>query len=145
MHITISTAAPGSERDIDVDVERGHGGVDLGALAAAAGLAVEPGAADAVVDGQRVSLSTSVDGVRWHRGARVELAGAGTNSDPPAPNADVELAVLSGTSAGRRLPLAAGVHVLGRSARADVVLDDDTVSGLHARLRVGSDGAWSIA
>lgn len=41
----------------------------------------------------------------------------------------------------RRLPLRAGVNVLGRDETADVPIDDVTVSRRHAAIEIGKDGA----
>ena len=50
------------------------------------------------------------------------------------------LVVLDGPAAGRRWPLAAGRHRLGRGLDADVVLGDPTVSRRHALVTVGAEG-----
>lgn len=48
----------------------------------------------------------------------------------------VELVVVGGPNAGRRIPLVDGAHVLGRAGQADIELDDGSVSREHARLEV---------
>jgi DNA segregation ATPase FtsK/SpoIIIE, S-DNA-T family len=68
-----------------------------------------------------------------------ERDGAGCNA-PPAPAA-LELAVVGGSSSGRRFPLPPGEHVLGRHPGCDVVLDDPALSSRHLRLTVGRDAS----
>ncbi|MFN8037436.1 MAG: FtsK/SpoIIIE domain-containing protein [Acidimicrobiia bacterium] len=47
-----------------------------------------------------------------------------------------ELAVVSGPDCGRTFPLTSGEHVIGRSARASIVLSDPAVSRRHCMLAV---------
>lgn len=61
-------------------------------------------------------------------------------SDGAAPPAGPHLLVLTGPAAGEWLALGPE-QTLGRSRRADLRLADPEVSSLHARLRLGPDGA----
>ncbi len=55
--------------------------------------------------------------------------------EPAAPGAGRHLVVVCGPDAGRHVPLPAGGGLtVGRSARADVHLDDALLSGLHCRI-----------
>lgn len=57
--------------------------------------------------------------------------------------AEGELTVVRGPDAGLRRSLSAGEIVLGRDpARADIVINDPVVSGVHARLRVSAEGVF---
>jgi hypothetical protein len=46
---------------------------------------------------------------------------------------------------GRRLVIAPGGAVVGRSRECDVVLDDSNVSRRHAEIRPGAGGQWTVA
>lgn len=52
---------------------------------------------------------------------------------------DIELAIMGGPEAGRRIPLMEGTYVVGRDAAAQIVLADPTLSGRHLRVVVGAD------
>jgi S-DNA-T family DNA segregation ATPase FtsK/SpoIIIE len=56
----------------------------------------------------------------------------------------LELAVIGGLSAGGSLPLQRGELSIGRAEGCDVVLHDDLVSRLHAKIVVADDGTISI-
>jgi len=55
------------------------------------------------------------------------------------------LIVLSGRAVGQMFKLTQGEHVLGRSADADIRLDDEGVSRLHAKMRRRSDGTVEVS
>ncbi len=55
-------------------------------------------------------------------------------------HAPLELAVVGGPLSGRTWPLSEGEVTLGRSAQADIRLDDTSVSRIHCRLTVDGDG-----
>ncbi|OFE18023.1 hypothetical protein BA895_12800 [Humibacillus sp. DSM 29435] len=59
---------------------------------------------------------------------------------PSRPVGLLELHVVGGPGAGRRVPLSRGEHVLGRAPHCAVRLDDAGVSRAHATLTVGDDG-----
>jgi len=66
-------------------------------------------------------------------------------SRPPKPRrgAARELVVTSGTRQGTRIELGAAPVTIGRAAENTLVLDDDYVSGRHARL-YPHEGAWVV-
>ncbi len=55
------------------------------------------------------------------------------------------LIVLSGRAVGKMYKLAPGDHVLGRSTDAEIRLDDEGVSRLHAKMRRRSDGTVEVS
>ncbi|MCA9705138.1 MAG: GGDEF domain-containing protein [Myxococcales bacterium] len=55
------------------------------------------------------------------------------------------LIVLSGRAVGKMYKLAPGEHTLGRSSDADIRLDDEGVSRLHAKMRRRSDGTVEVS
>ncbi|MGZ4591171.1 MAG: FHA domain-containing protein FhaB/FipA [Actinomycetes bacterium] len=76
------------------------------------------------------------------------LAGAARDprpSRPPKPKrgAARELVVTAGTGQGTRIELGASPVTIGRAAENTLVLDDDYVSGRHARL-FPHEGAWVV-
>jgi S-DNA-T family DNA segregation ATPase FtsK/SpoIIIE len=80
--------------------------------------------------------------VGLRHGDRLLLAAdrSSSRSEAAVEDARLELAVVGGPSSGRRFPLAAGEHVLGREPGCDIVLDDPALSSRHVRLSVGADG-----
>lgn len=65
-------------------------------------------------------------------------------SRPAAPTgqaAVVDLRIVSGPDAGRRVALPYGDHLIGRSPDADIPLSDRTASRRHATLRVSPTGS----
>lgn len=59
---------------------------------------------------------------------------------PGRPVGLLELHVVGGPGAGRRIPLGRGEHVLGRAPHCAIRLDDSGVSRAHATLTVDDDG-----
>src|SRR6185312_3879596 len=56
----------------------------------------------------------------------------------------LELRVVGGPEAGRRIPLGRGTHVIGRGSDVPVRLDDPDLSRRHAVIDVGS-GSITVA
>lgn len=110
-----------------------------------AGHAVAPGGRRLLRPGERASLHgaglelpperAAASGTRVVAAALLRQASDGA-APPPGPH----LVVLTGPAAGERVPLGAE-QTLGRSRRADLRLADPGASRLHARLRVGPEGA----
>lgn len=122
-------------------------GVVVEAVAAgirAAGHPLHPGGRRLLRGGERAEL----------HGATLEVAGAAPREETrmaaaellraaaagEAPPAGLHLVVLSGPAAGTRHPLDAD-QTIGRGRRATIVLPDPAASRVHARVRVGPDGA----
>lgn len=81
-------------------------------------------------------------------GALVSLgapAGPGPDADPDASDVTAELHVVAGPDAGGVHLLHGGRIEVGRSADADVPLDDPDVSRLHCAVTVGADGRVTVA
>ncbi|HSO65846.1 MAG TPA: FHA domain-containing protein [Ornithinibacter sp.] len=55
-----------------------------------------------------------------------------------------KLLVTGGPLAGTTLPLRPSGTLIGRSPECALVLDDDYVSGRHARIFQGDDGTWQV-
>jgi pSer/pThr/pTyr-binding forkhead associated (FHA) protein len=109
----------------------------------AGGRSLGPGARRLLRAGERVDLhgaSISVeeppgDGTRAIAGGLLRAAAGGA-----APTAGPHLLVLSGPAAGTRHPLGEE-QTLGRGPGATIVIPDPRASRVHARLRVGAEGA----
>ena len=54
------------------------------------------------------------------------------------------LTVTAGQLAGTTMPLRAAGTLIGRSPECALVLDDDYVSGRHARIFQADDGTWQV-
>lgn len=63
--------------------------------------------------------------------------------EPGRPGALAALALTAGPRYGEQLPIAKPIVTVGRAANSDVLIDDDSVSALHARLEWDL-GAWRI-
>ncbi|MCT9077319.1 FHA domain-containing protein, partial [Streptomyces fulvoviolaceus] len=94
------------------------------------------------LDAQRATLGEPplIDGGVLSLGAPVE-----PESHPELDDAPTQLHVVAGPDAGGVHLLHGGQIHLGRSADADVPLDDPDVSRLHCAVTVGPDGRVSVA
>ena len=146
--------APGGDLDLDVRIERPdasvgdlaraierhvHGGAGAPATGAPAGL---------VVEGLWTPADLPIDEAGLTEGASVALASLGSTEAlrPPDPvgGTRLELGVVAGPLAGRRIPLAEGQSDVGRDPACHVCLPDPTVSREHCRIDVGPDGGATI-
>ncbi|GAA1352960.1 FtsK/SpoIIIE domain-containing protein [Streptomyces beijiangensis] len=95
-----------------------------------------------LVDGAVLSLQVPAEddewGLPWSNG--VESLGNGAHADEGA----AQLHVVSGPDAGGVHLLHGGQIRIGRSADADVPLDDPDVSRLHCAITVGEDGRVTV-
>ncbi|MEU5544055.1 FHA domain-containing protein [Streptomyces sioyaensis] len=78
-------------------------------------------------------------------GAVLSLQGPGPSPAHGLPHGSARLRVISGPDAGGVHLLHGGQIRIGRSADADVPLDDPDVSRLHCAVTVGPDGAVTVA
>ena len=137
MEVVIESGTPGRDHDVAIDVDpctvaspTMRSVLDAAGLGCAARETVR-------VDGTDVAVDDPLDRANVVTGSTIAIDTGGVG----APDiSEAALAILSGPSSGRCLPLRAGAVVLGRSRRAGVVVDDATVSGLHARVAVQGDG-----
>jgi hypothetical protein len=67
-----------------------------------------------------------------------------TDEQRPRTAAPLELVVAGGPASGRRFPLAAGSHELGREPGCAIVLDDAALSARHLRLSVLEGGSATV-
>lgn len=98
-------------------------------------------------DGFEVDGILVTDDAEWGvppllQGAALTARASGFTSGrmPGRPVGLLELQVVGGPGAGRRIPLSRGEHLLGRAPQCAVRLDDAGVSRAHAMLTVGDDG-----
>ncbi|HKY76722.1 MAG TPA: FtsK/SpoIIIE domain-containing protein, partial [Acidimicrobiia bacterium] len=125
----------GVEREIALDLDPEQ--ETVATLAAAiTGRSVDE-QAGLLIDGRFVDGATRIANAGMRQGALVQPAdGPGTGPDA---GALVELRIVGGVDGGRRIPLSAGAHILGRGD-ADIDLVSKTVSPTHARLDVSPSG-----
>lgn len=110
------------------------------------------------VDGLSDALRTEARQQGWatagRRGSSIDIRIEGDPSrkpgvpaalalDQPAPSPSGRLAVVR-TDTGQRIALAGGELTIGRSDSCAIVIDDNRVSRVHARLTPGRSG-WTIA
>ena len=93
-----------------------------------------------LVDGAAVTLRPAGD-------APTGKPEPGAGGPPPvlharSRRAPVVLTLVHGPDAGRSVDLHPGTHTIGRSPDADIVVDDDRLSRVHAELTVTTDGVW---
>ena len=126
MRVVLET--PAGVRDVEL---RARGtDVTVGELLAAAGA---PSRLGARLDGRVRPSDLMLDEIGLYEGAVLGIDGVSTT--PPA-SAPLELRVIAGFDAGRRLPLSAGTHVIGRDLACDLVLKGRRVSRRHCQLDV---------
>ncbi len=97
-----------------------------------------------VLDGRFCHVDLALEEIGLYEGAIIRLDGPPRDIDTPAP-ATLELRVVGGLDAGRRMPLRAGVTItVGRDPSADLVLDDAGVSRRHMELIAGASGIVTV-
>ena len=140
------TRARGSDlapalHELEVEARQGTTAGQLaGALAAHLGTtgAALRAASTAVTDDAVLGVAPLVDGAALTLlPVRRPVDGA---PGAPREGTPLALAVAHGPDAGHRVPLTAGRLTLGRSAEADVRLDDPRLSRVHAAVETGPDG-----
>jgi S-DNA-T family DNA segregation ATPase FtsK/SpoIIIE len=144
LRLVVST--PGRPpRDVEVSAapESTLGGV-VEALAHELGLDADGGlAAVRARSGERLRLDASLAASRLRHGDELVVA---PEAVPIRVDGHVrsrlELAVVGGPEAGRRLPLPPGDHTVGRTA--ELTVDDPALSAEHLRLLVGEAGTVSV-
>jgi DNA segregation ATPase FtsK/SpoIIIE, S-DNA-T family len=90
--------------------------------------------------GRRLDPGETLRQAGLRAGDRLAFAPDGLRP-PGEPTPVVDLLVAGGPGAGRRHPLAAGAHRVGRSPACEVVVDDPTVSSVHVAISVGPTGS----
>jgi S-DNA-T family DNA segregation ATPase FtsK/SpoIIIE len=138
MQLTVTIRADaGFESDVRVDAPFGTTVAELlPALADLTGTA----SSRITSNGQPILDSASLGGPGLRSGC---VLGVGLGGQRRSPARSVlQLRVTGGPVAGQVVALARGAHIIGRSANADIDLDDPNISREHAQLVVGADGIW---
>jgi S-DNA-T family DNA segregation ATPase FtsK/SpoIIIE len=138
MHVSFTVE--GDERELDLDI--GQGQPTVGDLYTA--LTGSPDVSGLLVDRKYWPAETLLADVGLRQGAALAPA-AGPAADRAAEPPPAVLAVTGGLGSGPTLPLATGSQLLGSAPDADVVLDDPTLSPVHARIDVTDAGAVAVA
>jgi S-DNA-T family DNA segregation ATPase FtsK/SpoIIIE len=92
-----------------------------------------------VLDGRFCHGDLALSEIGVYEGAQLRIAG-GPPSEHPARAAILELRVVAGLDAGRRMPLGNDPVTVGRDDDCDLVLTDEGVSRRHVRLAPGASG-----
>ena len=138
MHVSFTVE--GDERELDLDI--GQGQPTVGDLYVA--LTGSPEASGLLVEGNYWPPEALLADVALRQGT-VLAPGAGPPAEPAADEPAAVLSVAGGLDSGPTVPLSAGSHQVGSGADADVVLDDPTLSPVHARVVVTDAGAVGVA
>ncbi|GAA4357865.1 FtsK/SpoIIIE domain-containing protein [Angustibacter luteus] len=137
----IDARSPASALDVDV---RAPAGTLLGEVSGALLGQVGAGADSALtIRGRRLPPDLALGTPPLVEGVLLVAvpAGAATERRAGERTAGVlELCVVAGPDAGRRIPLQPGPHTIGRGGAADLQLADPSVSRLHLRIRVDPGG-----
>ncbi len=92
-----------------------------------------------VIDGRFCHADLALSEIGLYEGARVHPANAAPDSSRHAPPT-LELRVIAGFDAGRRLPLTSAGAIVGRDEGCDLVLDDESLSRRHVRVQPSPGG-----
>jgi DNA segregation ATPase FtsK/SpoIIIE, S-DNA-T family len=98
-----------------------------------------PDAGGIVIDGRFCHEDLALAEIGIYEGARVCAAAAPPSEDRPASEL-LELRVVAGLDAGRRLPIGREGVTVGRDPDCELVLRDDGVSRRHLRVAPGASG-----
>ena len=98
-----------------------------------------PDAGGIVIDGRFCHADLALSEIGIYEGARARAA-AGPPSETRGPTALLELHVVAGLDAGRRVPIEADGVTVGRDADCGLVLVDEGVSRRHLRIAPGASG-----
>jgi DNA segregation ATPase FtsK/SpoIIIE, S-DNA-T family len=146
--LRLAVSVPGAESvavELDAPID-----ASVGAVVEALGHAFDIEVEELVLErtGRRLPRDAEIGDAGLRHGDRLTLTGSHDVArlrTRRVVSAPLELAVVGGPAAGRRFPLTAGDHVVGRDAECAVRLDDHALSGRHLRLRVSDDGSVSVA
>ena len=125
------------EGEADLELRVADEEATVGDLLAALGEA--DGVTGVVVDGRFCHADLALSEIGIYEGARV-VAAAGAPSEHPRTPEVLELRVVAGLDAGRRLPLGAEPVTVGRDDECDLSLGDEGVSRHHVRITPGASG-----
>jgi DNA segregation ATPase FtsK/SpoIIIE, S-DNA-T family len=134
MRVVLDNSAAGAE---DLDLRLGREDATVGDLLDA--LPDASAARGIVLDGRFCHADLALSEIGLYEGALIVPADAVPESRDPAAAA-LELRVIAGFDAGRRLPLSAGGVVVGRDPECDLIVGDDGVSREHLRVQPSPGG-----
>ena len=136
MRVTLTLRSGDRERDIEVVAEPGATVGQLRPLLGA--LTPDPGTTTLFAEGRPLSPSAMLGDAGLRSGCMIALGAGGTR--PAATGSAVQLRVVGGPDSGQLIALSRGRHVIGRTHRAELRLEDPDVSRQHAELRVDLRG-----
>jgi S-DNA-T family DNA segregation ATPase FtsK/SpoIIIE len=127
---------PGSEAE-DLELRLGREDATVGDLLDA--LPGSDGARGIVIDGRFCHVDLALSEIGLYEGATICAADRPPAGDEPLP-ALLELRIVAGFDAGRRVPLSPQPMIVGRDAECDVALTDEGVSRRHFRIQASPSG-----
>jgi S-DNA-T family DNA segregation ATPase FtsK/SpoIIIE len=142
IELRLTLAASGSRPALDVVAELDDDASVAALASALAGYAGE--SADGMLQSARCGALdplTPVGESPLRNGDVVSLDADRYAADRPRRLAEVELAIVGGPDAGRRIALGAGTHDVGRGPSVDVAIDDPSLSAKHLTVEVSAGGA----
>jgi DNA segregation ATPase FtsK/SpoIIIE, S-DNA-T family len=132
LELTVVAIATGTRADVRVTAADASPAADLlDALRTVVGVGA---AAPMSIAGRPIPAGGCVADCGLVPGAVIDV---GDQPQPPT-RADLELAVISGPDAGRRLALTPGEHIVGRDAGCGLVINDASISRHHLRFTVAA-------
>jgi S-DNA-T family DNA segregation ATPase FtsK/SpoIIIE len=135
--LTVVATATGSTADVQVvSPDTAPATAMLRAMCAAVG--ATPGAGFTIA-GRPVPTDGLTADCGFIDGAVVHIGESLEPLRPTPLQALIEIAVVSGPDAGRRLALTEGEHVVGRDPQCQLPIDDASISRRHLLIRVASD------
>jgi len=137
MQVKLTLRSAAGDHDVEVNAERA---TTLGQLTPLFGAVSRSTATGPWFSRGKLLPATALLGEPGLRSGCVITAGADTERSSWAPDAALQLRVVSGPDSGRTIGLRRGRYLIGRSAQADLDLADPDVSRRHAELRVDLGG-----
>jgi S-DNA-T family DNA segregation ATPase FtsK/SpoIIIE len=129
MHVVLDR--PGSPEE-DVELRLGREDATVGDLLDALGDSAH--ARGLVLDGRFCHVDLALTEIGLYEGARIHTADGAPDAADASATSPLELRVIAGFDAGRRVPLDAAGVTVGRDPDCDLALDDAGVSRHHLRV-----------
>jgi S-DNA-T family DNA segregation ATPase FtsK/SpoIIIE len=135
MHVVLDT--PGGTEE-DVELRLGREDATVGDLLDALGESAR--ARGIVLDGRFCHVDLALTEIGLYEGARINPADGAPDARESSATSQLELRVIAGFDAGRRIALTASGVTVGRDPECDLALDDEGVSRRHLRVQTSPGG-----
>ncbi len=141
MHVVLESPDGAGQ---DVELRLGREDATVGDLLDALGGSAQAHARGLVLDGRFCHVDLALTEIGLYEGARIHPADGAPDARDQAAAAQLELRVVAGFDAGRRLPLPAAGVTIGRDPDCDLALDDVGVSRRHLRVQPSPGGLHAM-